>query len=351
MVQFISPSTAYISFPAQKQIQFGNPVVTLQCPVGDILQFVKVDKEVQRDLDTQKVSDLRNYIEYGLEGHNIYFSPLIFSSRECGYYDDYLSEFKLKSDEKLTILDGQHRMEALSMLNKQLGIRANNTAFASLQKQLLKFPITMQIFQNLNRTQERQLFTDINTKSSTVSKTLKIAYGDGHLYGKMVRELVENHNLVSKENFETRGRSTSKKLMTLGTLFTIAIMLNEGKVNEKDGKFTLNKNNYEVYKSKLFDFITLLVKYAPANVLDRNQCVLLNPGVLLGISRFVYYNLNKEINMEILFRKVIKKADWSHTNKKLIVAGNKFNPNTKKIIFNASRRTARIISNYLEEIL
>lgn len=338
----------YIGFKGIKQEQFGHAVITIQCPIRDILQFIKIDNEVQRQEDTNKVTELTQYIQYGLDGNNIYLTPLIFSARNCGSFDTESNEFRLKFSEKLTLLDGQHRIKAFTNVKKRLETKLGNPEKKEAYDRLLEFPLTLQVYRNLTLKQEKQLFTDINTKSAPVSRTLMIMYGDGGLYGQITREIIASHPSISSEMFEDRGRSTQKKLMTAGTLCYIGALLNEGKLTPSDGKFTINEKNFKSYKRKVEKFLTLLNKYGPMDKLNRNKYVILNPGILMSLAKFIYeVQKEKDIDMEYLFKDIIRNVDWTHNNTDFLQFGTKFNPKTKKINFNANRRTIRYVSEHL----
>src|SRR5690625_2257666 len=86
----------YLSFRATRGDQFGQNVITLQCTVDEIIKFFIVDKSVQRKLDESHVSNIQKYIQFGLEGNDIYFPPLLFSSRGRGRYDENKHVYSLK---------------------------------------------------------------------------------------------------------------------------------------------------------------------------------------------------------------------------------------------------------------
>ncbi|UTR06985.1 DGQHR domain-containing protein [Alkalihalobacillus sp. LMS6] len=334
----------YLAFQAQYSKQFYSNVITFQAKAKDILNFLNIDREVQRDLDPSKITSLTKYIRHGLSGNDIYFSPLIFSARGNGKFE--CEEFKLTLNEKLTILDGQHRIQAFKVLRERL---EGQDEFFEEYNKLIEFPLTVQIYENLNITQERQLFSDINSNSSPISKTLMLAYGEGGLYGSLVREVIERHPAIPYDSFEVRARSTTKKLMTLGTLKMISTTLNDGRINESDGAFKINKVNYENYKCRVEKYLTLLIKYAPEGKLNRERFVILNPAVLSGIALFINQNMYKE-DMEILFRKTVGIIDWTHSNKNLIGLANKRSNIKGTLTFNSNKRTIKEVTDFLTDI-
>ena len=153
-------SPHYLTFNAVKGRQFNQSVISIQCSVDQVLKFIEIDREVQRDIIEYHVTDIQKYIQYGLDGNDIYFPPLIFSSRGKGNYDEKEYKFNLNFDDKLIVLDGQHRIKAFEMIIGRLETRNDPLSKEKLNK-ARNFPLTIQIFTDLTIKQEQQLFTDI----------------------------------------------------------------------------------------------------------------------------------------------------------------------------------------------
>lgn len=350
----ISKKSNQIILKCNGGVQFNQQVISLQCSVNDVLKFLEIDREVQRDIDTERVSSISKYIQYGLDGNDIYFSPLIFSAREQGLFNQDTGEYSLNMSDRLVILDGQHRIKAFELLKNRLEAMLehdkNNKQMKDHYYFLLNFPLTLQIFLNLDITKERQLFTDVNTKSSAVNNTLLIMYKQGDLYGDMVREIVKFHPTINSDEFEVRAKTTRTKLATAATLYLTAIALNEGIIHKKQNT-KLNEKNYKDFKRKTELFLTLLKKYSPKDALNRDKYVVFSSNVIVAIAKFVYDITLKypDVKMEEIFKKVIYKVDWSHKNtdfKKLAV---KFNNRTKKYNFGSIGRIVRNFTMYLIE--
>lgn len=333
---------SYITLKGNKQNQFNNEVVTVQCAVNDVLRFLDIDVTVQRELDDQKVASIGKYIQYGLEGNDIYFSPLIFSARGVGRYNERTKEYNIGLDDNLFILDGQHRIKAFELLKKRMEI---SNGLETMYKDLLNFPITIQVFLDLDKNQERQLFTDINTKSSQVNSTLLVMYSEGDLIGSIVKDI---SNGFPNDLIETRSRNTRSKLMTASTLYLIIKALNEGGYT-KESKTYITEKNYDTYKRNTEKFITYLIKYAPIDAFDRDKYIIFGSNVLIGIAKFVYEakKLNSKDSTEDLFKKVIAPVNWQHKNDEFKKINIQFNRNTKKYNLGATGRTVRDISKFL----
>lgn len=338
-------------------MQFGKEVISVQCTVNDVLKFLEIDRDVQRDVDTNKVASIRKYIQYGLDGNNIYFSPLIFSARNRGNFNENKNKFILDMDESLIILDGQHRIKAFEELKNMLEVIKNkdeeDTTLYKKHKDILNFPLSIQIYRNLNLQQERQLFTDINTKSSAVSNTLLIMYKEEDLHGNLVKEIIKSHPSISPDLFECRAKTTRTKFMTAATLYIVSKTLNEGVYSIRNQPSKINLNNYSKFKDNTEQFLTLLMKYAPKDALDRDKYIIFIPNVITAIAMFVYkmQKENTNVSMEKLFKEVIYPIDWSHKNSDFTKLAVKFNKKTKKYNFGAIGRIVKTFSNYLIECL
>ncbi|GAB1770503.1 DNA sulfur modification protein DndB [Bacillus sp. ME75] len=340
----------YITMYGVQGNQFGHEVVSAQCTVDYILKFLETDRDVQREMIEKQVSSISKYIQYGLDGNDIYFPPLIFSARGRGEFDVKSSQFRLKTEDTMVILDGQHRIRAFEMLKKRLESKSDSESKNKL-KYIKNFPLSIQIFKELSIEQERQLFTDVNTKSSKVSNTLLIMYKDNDLCSELVKDIIYNHPSISSDKFEVRGKSTTTKLMTAATLYNINLTLNDGILIRKGANSRLNKKNYPYYRKNLEEFLTLLMKYAPDHALDRKKYFIMNPNVLQGIAKCIHSlkEENPDFNMEDLFEKSVRLFDWSQKNRELRQAGIPYNTKTKKYRFTVGTRIISKISELLLE--
>ncbi|WP_088835119.1 DNA sulfur modification protein DndB [Paenibacillus tyrfis] len=341
-----------IALNATTGTQFGQQIVTAQCCVNDVLKFLMIDREVQRDIAPERVSLISKYIQSGLEGEDIFFSPLIFSARGQGEYDEDSSQYRLNMNDKLVILDGQHRIKAFENLKSRLEAmiqqKPNDSKLIELLEMLENFPLTVQIYLNLDIAKERQLFTDVNTKSAVVNNTLLIMYKKGDLYGELVKEIVNNHPTISPDRFECRSKTTRSKLATAATVYVVASTLNEGVYGRKP-TMKINEKNYSTFKKDTEEFFTLLLKYTPKESMDRDKYVVFTSNVMVAIAKYVHEMKKKypTVKMEDLFRKVIYTIDWSHKNNDFRRLAAKYNNQTKKYNFGSIGRIVRTFSEYL----
>jgi len=331
-------------------IQFGKIVVTIQCTANDILKFIDVDRTVQRELDSDKVTGIGRYIEYGLNGHSIYFSPLLLSARGKGNYVPDARQFCLATGERLFVLDGQHRIRAFEQIKNRLESlleRAYSKELEDKYNSLCNFPITLQVYKDLDKTEERQLFTDVNLKASVVHNTMLIMYGDvgKDLYAKMVHEIIAQD---TNEIFEVRARSTKTKLMTASTLYQLCRLLNEGHLHITLTS-TLTTSNFDKYKERVLSFVDSFVSIAGKNYLDRDRYVIAMPNVILALGKYVHDAMkdSSKWSMPSLMKRV-QGFDWTHRNREFRKLGIDYNHNTQKYKFNA---IGRVVPNLADIFL
>jgi DNA sulfur modification protein DndB len=349
----ISKRTNQIVLKAVDGMQFNHRVISVQCSVNDVLKFLEIDREVQRDIETDRVALISKYIQYGLEGNDIYFSPLIFSARGRGEFDPVHGEYYLNMSQRLVILDGQHRIKAFELLKNRLEAMIestpNDTKLTAVYHTLINFPITIQIFLDLDQNKERQLFTDVNTKSSAVNNTLLVMYKIDDLYGELVREVVQSHPTINPDEFECRAKTTRTKLATAATIYLVANALNEGSFHRKQNN-KINPENFKTFKKNTEMFLTLLRKYTPTEAIDRDKYVVYSSNVMVAIAKFVHDTCQKhpKITMEEIFKRTIYPIDWSHKNNDFRKLAAKFNNHTKKYNFGSMGRIVRTFSQYLD---
>lgn len=340
--------TNHISLNAIIGNHFGNEILSLQCSAEQVIKFIEIDNSVQRDLLDQHVADIQKYIQFGIDGNAIYFPPIILSARGQGEYNRQTNEYKLNLNERLALLDGQHRLKAFEFVIKRLESKRDLQSIE--QYQFVKnFPISIQIFLDISLAEEKQLFTDVNTKSSKANNTILIMYKNDDLCGDLVKDIIENHPTISEDAFEIRSTYTKTKMMTAATLHNIIVTLNERLLHTQRAKSKIKKETYENYKEKIILYLQLLNQYFPIELYSRKTNIIYIPKVLSGITLFVANTLheNPGLSMEELFEIFISKIDWSHSNIEFRKIGLQYNENTNRYSVTDGARGIKAICGYL----
>lgn len=301
--------------------QFGQLVYSAQADVQSVLKLFEIDEEIQRELDSERVGSIVNYIIEGIKNResSFYFPPFIFSARGNGKFDKKEMKYKLKSNHKIVVLDGQHRLRALERAVKYLQFNDK-----ILFDELICYPLSLQIYANLTIKQEQQLFSDINSKATKVGANLIKMYSIEDEITLLMHDVMYNHPIIQVTEFEMRKNQTRTKFMLALTLYKIIAMLDSGRYISNNDVYDIKNKNVNLLKSKTEKFLTYIYEYAPYNARNRSNSIYLNQSILLGIAK-VAFEMSEEDWKEELFEKIIKKYDWSQYNKELESFGIPYN--------------------------
>ncbi|MCM3756326.1 DGQHR domain-containing protein [Sporosarcina aquimarina] len=233
------------NIPGMQYSQFGQEVLVTQIRFATLEAIFEVDQQVQRQLDPRKRRDIRDFILESLEeGKHFFFSPFVFSSRLQIEKTD--GSFELTAGSKLYIIDGQHRSAAmsssLSHLKSQKEAAEEAGDFTDAAKiearigQLMNYPVTMQVYLDLSRQEERQMFTDLNTERCEAHPGLRMQYDQRDAYTTLVRNVAQElQEQMDIEMESVRLTVQSSRLTTLTVMRKCLISLFEGTLSEKKG--------------------------------------------------------------------------------------------------------------------
>lgn len=294
-------------------------VLSSQMKIKDILSLHKIDKTVNRDISYSRIPKIIKYIENEDTKTGIFFPAFVFSFRGDPlpyYHNDF--ELEIPTNEKLIVIDGQHRIKALETYIEK--IDKDN------QKELfLNSSITVQIYFGLNIEDEKRLFADINSNAKRVSMSLITKFDSRDILNVLVTELynVCDALQVSKIDFEKSRLvrpnndyfATSMRLKGLVSLILF-------------GKKSLNKSDLDILKDQYDDVISFLNKLFeelfnalppnPGNVLDY---ILGHYGTQQALGYYIYnsiiINNNKVIRWINNWEEDIEQLgsiDWSIKN-------------------------------------
>ncbi len=213
------------------------------------------------------------------------------------------------------------------------------------------------LFLDISIEEEKQLFTDVNTKSSKANNTILIMYKDDDLCGNLVKDIIENHPTIPEDAFETRAKYTRTKMMTAATLHNIIITLNEKLLHTQKAKSKITEETYNEYKENSMKYLQFLNSYYPIDIYTRDTSIIYIPKVLSGITLFVANKLheNSNLSMEDLFERFLSKINWAQKNMDFREIGLQYNEHTKKYNVTNGVRGIKMIYQYLnvkyEEVL
>lgn len=244
-------------------------VLSSQMKVKDILNLHKIDKAVNRDISYVRIPKIIKYIENEDTNMGIFFPAFVFSFREdpIPYYKNHF-ELEIPPNEKLIVIDGQHRIKALENYAAKIEDESRKELF-------LNSSLTVQIYFGLSIEDEKRLFADINSNAKKVSMSLITKFDSRDILNVLVTELYTlcDSLQVVKIDFEKSRLvrpnndyfATSMRLKGLISLILF-------------GKKSLNKNDLDIIKSqyddiisflnRLFEELFLVLPPNPGNVLD-----------------------------------------------------------------------------------
>lgn len=306
--------------------QFGHEIYFMQMSLKTLSAIVDVDANVQRELDPQRRHEIRAFILNNLEqGRDFHFSPFVFTSRnqvvqdEQGYY--------LTPGSKLYISDGQHRYfaleSALVMLKNSLSAAEyiqNKEKIIELRRQiefLEDFPITMQIYLQLNVQQDRQLFVDLNTERREAHPGQLLQYDHRDTYSILTRKVAQN--LKEKMDIEikaARALKSSSSITTLVMMKRCLIALFDGTLTPKSGEPTFQYPQEEVEQIAETFFLKWLGIF-PKHAHNRLKYVAGLTGIQVALALAVNH-LMKEHRIShieaIGLLSHLKKMSWLHSD-------------------------------------
>lgn len=306
--------------------QFGKEVLCTQVRFSMLEAMFETDYEVQRQLDPRKRREIRDFILQSLErSEPFYFSPFIYSSRR--HIQETEEGFVLQPGSKIYVLDGQHRSAALASALSTLKAKKEAAEEAGdhdeaqktqQQIQLLNaYPVSMQIYLDLNQQEERQLFTDCNTERREAHAGLLLRYDQRDQYTELTRNVADQlKDQLDIEFLVSRVTEKSTTATSLITMRKCLIALFEGVLTVKTGDpYYRNCKQTEVpVIAKAF--FESWPSVFPKNMADRKRYASGATGVQVALA-YTVFTLTRERSIShkeaIRLLKVLKKrCSWRH---------------------------------------
>jgi DNA sulfur modification protein DndB len=223
--------------------QFGKRILVSTMSYSLLEAIFEVDSMVQRKLDPKRRLEIREFIIKAVQEEDFYFSPFIFSAR--GQIKETANGWELDPGCKLYILDGQHRSAALSDISTLKGRKETAEELEAYDEahklqtyidKLKSYPVSMQIYLDLDQQQERQLFTDINTERREPHKGLIMQYEQRDEYTLLTRQVAKSlENSLEIEQTLSRITKQSSSITSLTIMRRCLIAMFEGIITVKTG--------------------------------------------------------------------------------------------------------------------
>ena len=292
-----------------KFVQFGKDILITQIPFMFLDTLFEIDELVQRKLDVRKRNQICDFILETVKDETFYFSPFIFSAR--GAIQAEGEKWTIAPGCKLFILDGQHRCAGLKLAIQKLEMQKVQLETESKSEfeikkvnnmidQLKKYQITMQVYLDLDQTQERQLFADINMERKDVHGGLIVKYDKRDEYAMLAQELtydLKPHFEI--EEITSRLTQSNSAITSLSTMRKCLITMFEGYLSSKEGSAYFRNINPSQVKPTALAFFKIWTKLFPENMNDRSQFVCGLSTVQLSLA-YTVHKLTKTHNLTYL---------------------------------------------------
>ena len=307
--------------------QFGKEVLITQMGFSLLEAMFEVDPEVQRKLDPGRRSEIRDFILKSVEKDDFYFSPFVFSAR--GAIQKSGESWMLQPGCKLYILDGMHRSAGLSSTishlksKKELAEETNMLELAEKYQSYLdkirSYPVSMQIYLNLSKQEERQLFTDINTERREAHVGMIMQYDHRDFYTNLARNIAKNlTHWFEIEQKLSRISKQSSALTSLAIIRKCLLALFEGDLK---GKYTEPSGRYietETMEEAAQAFFEMWSRIFPKQPADRKKYVSGLSGIQIALAYTVFQLVKTHHHsfpeaIQQLAR-LKKHCSWKHTD-------------------------------------
>ncbi len=249
-------------------------IMSTQLSIRDILQVYSIDKEVNRDLGYHRMPKLVKYLDSMDSSIGIFLPSIVLSYRgdPTSCYDTSSSSLVIPSNQKLVVIDGQHRIKGIESYLDKGSIEVQS------KERILNSNLTVQIYFGLSKEDEKRLFTDINTNAKRVSRSLITNFDTRDIYNLLVRELYHSSDALQTVKVEF---NKSRIVRPNNTTFITSVRLKKfinlvffGKESISQKSERLIKEHYDEvfsFSNKLF---SVLFSVFPSNPGDVNKYVL-----------------------------------------------------------------------------
>ena len=353
-----------VTIPGKTFTQFGKKILISQIQFSTLEAIFEVDEAVQRKLDLKRRSEIREFIIESVAEGDFYFSPFIFSSR--GNIKEVPDGGELPPGSKIYILDGQHRTLGLVSAISHLRARketeeelGNFTEAKNLQIQIDKlktYPVSLQIYLDLETKEEKQLFNDINTKRKEPHVGLVMQYDQRDEYAELTRQIAgQLENQMEIDSKLSRITVNSSAITSLTVMRRCLIALFEGSLTYSNGN---QVNDGGLSRDRVVSVATMFfeswLEIFPKKMSDRKIHTAGYTGIQIALAQTVYqihkhYDISYEeaIN-KLLLLKVA--CSWKHDDPLYVHI---YDPVKKRIInhstTNAMQRTALGFKRKIEQ--
>jgi DNA sulfur modification protein DndB len=305
-----------------KGTQFGKEVFATVLKFKDLVKFLEVFPNVQRNISKRKVSKIKTYTISGVENPSLmrFFPAITVTARGNVFFDATANRIAIDTvNSNLSVNDGQHRFYGIDEAIEELKVRRNK-AKDTLTKnrydvyldELENMVIPMTIFNNLTEEEEMQLFYDSNNLASRPSRSATIKLAQHDYVAKLSREIAETNKSLKRFGVETDKMSIHKNNPNTVLLTTIYAMIKNLYWTEyiKDYDF-INKETYKDYKMITVDTFNKIFNALPKDMDTKDKYILSKNYALKGIAKFIHFARLENTHNDSEIFEAISKVDWT----------------------------------------
>ncbi|PWK16500.1 DNA sulfur modification protein DndB [Tumebacillus permanentifrigoris] len=262
-------------------------MMTANMSVKEVFEVYELDDQVNRELSKTRIPSLVKYIEGWKDSIGIYFPALVFSYRgdfRSNFQNEH-SQLHLGIDDKLTVLDGQHRIHA--MVKYYSGEQDEK-----LREEFLQNHLTVQIYIGLTIDEEKTLFSDINSHAKRVHASLITQYDSRDPINVLVRHLYNGSPALQKAGIEMnkklvlRPNNTYFCHVTRLKQIVTYLLFNKRTLQKKEEKYLECKHDKVLsFLVQLFDVFFRILPETPGDV---NHYVLGHEAIQSAIAQFLF---------------------------------------------------------------
>jgi DNA sulfur modification protein DndB len=305
--------------------QFGREVYSTVIQFKDLMTFLQVFPDVQRDVSNRRINAIRNYVLSGLEEKDNgkkrwavmrFFSAITVTARGNIFYDEDAQRLAIDTKEsKLSINDGQHRFYGISEAIRSLNAMYNRVTDPSEKENVLSnltelqnMVIPIVIFNGIDESEEKQLFHDLNNLAQRPSRSATIRLAQTDLYAKLSREIAEENVFLSTYGVETDKMSIHKNNKNLILLTTIHYVVRE---LIEVGEESLLHDNYEMHKKTINGIFESIFESLPEDISTKGKYLIEKNYAFKGIAKFIIEAKKANLKDKAIYQ-AIKETDWTN---------------------------------------
>lgn len=324
-------NSVFYTFRAIEGQEWNKTIYTASISFIQIADLCKVDPDAQRQPDQNRMESICQYILDGFTGERFMtgFNAIVTSLRNSSLeYTTENCEVKISTRGKLYITDGMHRCGGIKLcvekVEAELEKARNNEDknaleyWSSILKKLEDTNLPVIIFTKLTKSDERQLFHDLNNLGASVAQSQALSFDQTDRFNRISKNLELKIPQLNKYGLNKTAKTlsdTNKQVATLGIWNNCNKILLNGST-DKEIKQAWNKSwNYQEKEDLCKEFWYTFFNILPPDFTDKEKYIISRSAYLQGVAAFGH-KLIFEYKLPDWKNKVIKlqNFDWSNTN-------------------------------------